>query len=89
MESSVTSDQLKTLLLKCVGSKYPVRIRFTDHQERSVFVKGFEDASCNKVTVTYFPAGSTDTVDVEKIKSIRTMKLLTLERLKGCNFSVN
>ncbi len=87
-EHSVTYDVLKILLLKCVGSKYPVKVRFEDDLEKTYFIIGFRDADCNKLIVTH-PGSKCDEIDIHSVKRVQSLKLLTFERLKGYVFNVN
>ena len=88
MEHSVTQDELKILLLKCVGSKYPLKVRFDDDLERTCFVVGFKDAECTTLVITN-PESRVDEVDIQNVKRIHSLKLLSFERVKGYIFNVN
>jgi hypothetical protein len=88
MEHTVTQDELKILLLKCVGSKYPLKVKFGDNLEKTYFIVGFGDPACNKLIVTN-NVSKQDEIDIHEVKRIHSLKLLTFERLKGYVFNVN
>jgi hypothetical protein len=88
VEHCVTYDELKILLLKCVGSKYPIKVRFGDDIEKTCFIMGFKDADCNKLIVSN-AASKIDEIDIYNVKSVQSLKLLTFERLRGYVFNVN
>jgi hypothetical protein len=88
MEHTVTQDELKILLLKCVGSKYPLKVRFGDNLEKTYFIVGFGDAECNKLIVAN-NSSERDEIDIHDVKRIHSLKLLTFERLRGFVFNIN
>lgn len=88
VEHSVSYDELKILLLKCVGSRYPLKVRFEDDYERLCFIVGFKDADCNTLLVSNTNSPC-DEVDIHCVKRIHSLKMLTFERLKGFVFNVN
>jgi hypothetical protein len=88
MEHSVTHDELKILLLKCIGSKYPVKVKFDDDLERTCFIVGFRDSECNKLIVSTV-GSNVDEVDIQNVRRLHSLKPISFERIRGNVFNVN
>lgn len=87
MARDVNSDEFVTLLLKCVGSKYPIIIKFRDNRERPFFITGFSDASCT--TLNAMSSGKEVTeVSIADIKGFVSRQSLTLGTVRGTSFQV-
>ena len=90
MECTVTQDDLKILLLKCVGSRYPIKIILKDNVITDAYMRGFADSDC---TVMILSDDDHDAfiheIKIQDVKSIETMKQISLDRVKGKNFKVN
>lgn len=90
MECSISKDDLKIVLLKCVGSKYPTRIVCTNHEFTAGFIRGFQDADCNFVLVSEREdLQDVSQVDVKTIVRVETVKIITYERSRSRVFNVN
>ena len=90
MECSISKDDLKIVLLKCVGSKYPTRIVCANHEFKAGFIRGFHDAECNLVLVSESEDfQNVNHVDVQTIVRIETAKVITYERSRSRIFNVN
>ena len=89
MEYSITRDDLKILLLKCIGGKYSVKIISNNNDTRSAFIRGFADVSCSIVMVSNEPASIASHMEIDNVMRIETSYLVTLDRLKGRVFNVN
>lgn len=90
MECTISKDDLKIVLLKCVGSKYPVRIVCLNHEFKAGFIRGFHDADCNYVTVSErADLQDTNQVDLQTIIRVETAKIITYERSRSRIFNVN
>ncbi len=85
MVKDVNSDEFITLLLKCVGSKYPIKILFKDNHELSVFVIGFLDASCSTLKVVSSEKQVLN-ISLLEIKGFISPVSMTLGTLRGSNF---
>lgn len=88
VEHHVTYDELKILLLKCVGSRYPIKVRFEDDNEKTYYIMGFKDPDCNKLIVSN-TGSRVDEIDIHNVRQVQSLKLLTFERLRGYVFNVN
>ena len=90
MECSISHDDLKIVLLKCVGSKYPIRIVCANHELKAGYIRGFHDADCNFVLVSEREdLQDTSQVDLKTIVRIETAKVITYERSRSRIFNVN
>jgi hypothetical protein len=90
MECNISKDDLKIVLLKCVGSKYPTRIVCANHELKAGFIRGFYDAECNFVLVSEREdLLDSSKVDLKTIIRIETVKVITYERSRSRIFNVN
>ena len=90
MECTITKDDLKIVLLKCVGSKYPTRIVCENQEFKASYIRGFHDAECNFVTVSEREdLQDSNQIDLKTIVRIETVKVITYERSRCRIFNVN
>jgi hypothetical protein len=89
METQVTKDDLKILLLKCVGSKRPIKILNRNNHVKSAFIKGFADADCSIIMLSTESSSSIDEMNLEEVKQVETSTPITVERHRGKIFVVS
>lgn len=87
MVRDVNSDEFVTLLLKCVGSRYPIIIKFKDNHQGSFFVTGFSDSSCKTLNAM---SSDKEVVEVSifDIKGFVSRQSLTLGTVRGTSFQL-
>lgn len=89
LECNISRDDLKIVLLKCVGSRYPTRIVCSNEEEKSVFIRGFEDADCNVLLLSDTEANRPSPLAISNIKRVETMKVISYDRARSRIFNVN
>jgi hypothetical protein len=90
MECTITKDDLKIVLLKCVGSKYPTRIVCANQSTRSAFIRGFYDADCTVVLVSETEdTKQPNQLALQEIIRIETIKAISYDRARSKIFNVN
>ena len=89
LECNISRDDLKIVLLKCVGSRYPTRIVCANQEEKSVYIRGFEDADCNVLLLSDAEQDQPCPLPLSEIKRVETIKIISYDRARSRIFNVN
>lgn len=84
MECYVDVEDLKTLLLKCIGSKYPIRIKCENRDDVNfAYVRGFADPACSQLLIAKPRSATPYAIEVNEIRRIETFHEITLDRMRS------
>jgi hypothetical protein len=89
MECTVNTEDLKILLLKCVGSKHPIKLVLKNNDTFPAHILGFTDADCTVVKLFNDKISSSAEMNIGEIRRVETVRDVTLDRIRSKVFNIN